>query len=476
MHSKINTQVLVIGSGPGGYSAAFRSADLGMDTMIIEQYPNLGGVCLNIGCIPSKTLLHIAKLINTQKKLNKYGIFPGNTSIDIKKIRSWKNTIISQLSHNLHKMANTRNIKIVNGFGTFINDHTLRVDNTEIPLEITFKYAIIAAGSHPISLPSLLPTTNNNDPRIWNSTDALALTSIPKKLLIIGSGAIGLEIATIYHALGAQIDIVEVHSHIIPILDIDIINVFTKIIKKQITLIVNTEIITIDQKPESICVTMKNKKDMSQYTQCYDAILIAIGRAPNGNTLNAIQAGIHVDKQGFIPVDTQMRTNIQHIFAIGDIVGHPMLAHKSIHEGHIAAEVIFGKKRYFDAKIIPSIIYTDPEIAWVGCNEKNAQQKNINYEVSIFPWSASGKAITADCTNGITKLIFDKKTNRIIGGTILGTHAGEILGEIALAIEMGCDAEDITLTIHAHPTLYESIALTSSIYTGSITDLLNTKK
>lgn len=477
MHTKINTQVLVLGSGPGGYSAAFRCADLGLDTIMIEQYSNLGGVCLNVGCIPSKTLLHIAKLINTQKELNKYGIFTGDTHIDINKIRSWKNIIISQLSRNLSIMANQRNIKIINGFGKFIDPHTLFVNDIQKPLEITFKYAIIAAGSHPISLPSfLLTTTTKKDPRIWNSTDALKLTSIPKKLLIIGSGAIGLEIATIYHSLGTKIDIVEIHNHIVPILDTDIIYTFTKIIQKKFNIIVNTEIIAIHPKQDGLYITMKNNKEKLQHTQCYDAILVAIGRAPNGNIFKSTQLGIHIDKNGFIPVDNQMRTNIQHIFAIGDIIGHPMLAHKSIYEGHIAAEVIFGNKRYFDPKIIPSIIYSDPEIAWVGCNEKEAQQKNIDYEVSNFPWSASGKAIAADCKNGVTKLIFNKKTNRIIGGTILGTHAGEMLGEIALAIEMGCDAEDITLTIHAHPTLYESIALASSIYDGSITDLPNIKK
>lgn len=469
---QINTQVLVLGSGPGGYSAAFRCADLGMNTIIIERYSSLGGVCLNVGCIPSKTLLHIAKLIETQKILNKYGIFSGETNIDINKIRSWKNTIVSQLSHNLNIMAKKRNIKIIHGFGKFLDDHTLRVENHQTILEITFKYAIIAAGSHAISLP-IIP---DDDQRIWYSTDALTLKSIPKKLLIIGSGAIGLEIATIYYSLGTKIDIIEMYSHIMPILDKDIINAFTKIIEKRINLIVNTQINSVNSEQDGIYVTMENNEKTIKNTQRYDAILIAIGRAPNGNIINAIRAGINVDINGFIPVDAQMRTNIQHIFAIGDIIGHPMLAHKSMYEGHIAAEVISGKKRYFDPKIIPSIIYTNPEIAWVGYNEKDAQKRDIDYEISVFPWSASGKAIASDCKEGMTKLIFDKKTHRIIGGVVLGTHAGEILGEIALAIEMGCDVEDIVLTIHAHPTLYESIALASSIYEGSITDLPNIKK
>lgn len=471
MHMQTNTQVLVLGSGPGGYSAAFRCADLGMETTIIERYPDLGGVCLNVGCIPSKALLYIAKLIETQKNLSKYGISSGETHIDINKIRSWKNTIVSQLSHNLKIMAKKRNIKIIHGFGKFINNHTLHIENHKTTTEIKFTHAIIAAGSHAVSIPCF----PENDQRIWNSTDALILKTIPKKLLVVGSGAIGLEMATIYHSLGTKIDIIEIYDHIIPALDTDIVNAFTKTIKNHINLIVNTKINSVNSKKDGVYVTMENKEQNTKNTQCYDAILIAVGRAPNGNLINATQAGINIDAHGFILVDSQMRTNIKHIFAIGDIIGHPMLAHKSIHEGHVAAEVISGKTRYFDPKVIPSIIYSNPEIAWVGYNEKDAQRKNIDYEVSIFPWTASGRAITSDCKNGMTKLIFDKKTNRIIGGAILGAHAGEILGEIALAIEMGCDAEDIALTIHAHPTLYESIALASSIYGGSITDLPNIK-
>ncbi len=472
MHMQIKTHVLVLGAGPGGYSAAFRCADLRMNTTIIERYPNLGGVCLNVGCIPSKTLLYVAKLIETKKKLNKYGILSGETHIDINKTRSWKDNIIAQLSNNLKTMAKTRNVQVINGIGKFIDSHTIQVTNHQMIWEIAFDYAIIAAGSHSVSLSSI----PNDDQRIWNSTDALSLQSIPKRLLIVGSGAIGLEMATIYHAFGSNIDIIEMCNQIVPILDKDIINIFTKIISKNINLILNTKINVVDSKKDGIYVTMENKQTLLKNTQRYDALLVAIGRAPNGNALNIEHTGVNVDKYGFIPVDQQMRTNIHHMFAIGDIVGHPMLAHKSIHEGHVAAEVISGKKRYFDPIIIPSIIYSDPEIAWVGYTEKDAQEKNIDYEAIIFPWTASGRAITEDCKEGITKLIFNKKTNKIIGGTILGTHASEILGEVALAIEMGCDVEDITLTIHAHPTLYESIALAASIYDGSITDLPNTKK
>ncbi|URJ28028.1 dihydrolipoyl dehydrogenase [Candidatus Blochmannia vicinus (nom. nud.)] len=469
MHMQLKTQILVLGAGPGGYSAAFRCADLGMDTIIVERYPILGGVCLNVGCIPSKTLLHIAKLIKTKKHLDKYGILTSaEVNIDIEKMRSWKNKIITQLSNSLGTMAKARNVKVINGIGKFIDKNTIQVKNNQITLEITFDYAIIAAGSHAVSLP-FVP----NDNRIWNSTDALSLQSIPKRLLIIGSGAIGLEIATIYHAFGSEIDIVEVYNQIVPILDEDIINLFSKIISRNINLILNTTVNIIEAKKDGIYVTMENNQTSLKNIKRYDVLLVAIGRAPNGNTLNIENAGVNVDEYGFIPVDQQMRTNVKHIFAIGDVIGHPMLAHKSIHEGRVAAEVIAGKKRYFDPIIIPSIIYTDPEIAWVGYTEKDARAKNIDYKVTVFPWIASGRAITEDCKEGMTKLIFDKKTNRIIGGSILGTYASEILGEVALAIEMGCDAEDITLTIHAHPTLYESIALAASIYDGSVTDLPN---
>lgn len=471
MHMQLKTQILVLGAGPGGYSAAFRCADLGMDTTIVERYPILGGVCLNVGCIPSKTLLHIAKLIETKKNIDKYGILASaETAIDIDKTRSWKDKIITQLSNSLSTMAKARNVQVINGIGKFLDKNTIQVENNQMTLEITFNYAIIAAGSHSVSLP-FVP----NDDRIWDSTDALSLQSIPKRLLIVGSGAVGLEMATIYHAFGSEIDIVEVYNQIIPILDEDIVNLFSKIISRNINLILNTTVNVIEAKKDGIYVTMENKQTSLKNIERYDVLLVAIGRVPNGKTLNVENAGVNVDKYGFIPVDQQMRTNIQHIFAIGDIIGHPMLAHKSIHEGHVAAEVIAGKKRYFDPIIIPSIVYTNPEIAWVGYTEKDAQAKNIDYKAAIFPWMASGRAITEDCKEGMTKLIFDKKTNRIIGGSILGTHASEILGEVALAIEMGCDAEDIALTIHAHPTLYESIASAASVYNGSITDLPNIK-
>lgn len=470
MITQIKTQVLVLGSGPGGYSAAFRCSDLGLTTTIVERYPKLGGVCLNIGCIPSKTLLNIAKLIKTHKNLNKYGILSKpayNIDLDINKMRLWKDNIINKLSRGLDAMSKARNIKIIHGFGKFINSNTLEVSNHQNNINIIFDQAIIATGSHPISLSSL-----PNDQRIWNSSDALSLELIPKKLLIIGSGAIGLEMATIYHSLGSKVDLVEKYNQIIPFLDKEIVNLFLNNLSKEINFLTNTKINEAQITKDGVYVVMENNINTHlKYTNLYDAVLVAIGRSPNSYNLNLDKIGINTNEYGFIPTDKQMRTNTSHIFAIGDIIGHPMLAHKSAHEGHIAAEVIAGKKYYFDSKAIPSIIYTDPEIAWVGYTEKEAKDKNINYDTATFPWNALGKAISSDCTKGITKLIFDKKTNRIIGGVVLGSHASEIIGEIALAIEMGCDVEDITLTIHAHPTLYESIALAASVYNGSITEL-----
>ncbi|ADV33559.1 dihydrolipoyl dehydrogenase [Candidatus Blochmanniella vafra str. BVAF] len=474
MNIKIErTTILVIGAGPGGYSAAFRCSDLGMKTMIVERYKNLGGVCLNVGCIPSKSLLHIAKLINDNKNLSKYGILQQNPQIqlDLNKISLWKNNIINQLSRNLYSLAKAHNVNIVHGLGKFIDNHTLQIfnDQQEETLQVIFDYAIIAAGSHTLSFSSL-----PNDKRIWHSTDALQLQSIPETLLIVGAGAIGLEMATIYHALGSKVEILESQNKIIPILDQDIIKILSKnLYNKNIDCIINTKINSIYTQTDGIYVVMENNSDTTiKNTNKYDAILIAIGRAPNSNILNLQNAGINVNKYGFISVDKQMRTNVPNIFAIGDIIGHPMLAHKSIHEGYVAAEVISGKNYYFDAKIIPSIIYTNPEIAWVGYTEQTAQQteEQIQYKSVALPWTALGKAITSNCTEGITKLVFDKTTHKIIGGSVIGTNASEIIGEIALAIEMGCDVEDITLTIHAHPTLHESIELAASIYYKSIKD------
>ncbi|MGF1685882.1 dihydrolipoyl dehydrogenase [Photobacterium japonica] len=470
MSKEIKAQVVVLGSGPAGYSAAFRSADLGLETILIEKYSTLGGVCLNVGCIPSKALLHVAKVIEEAKAMAEHGVVFGEPQTDINKIRLWKDKVITQLTGGLGGMAKMRKVNVVNGYGKFTGPNTIVVEGADGPTTVTFDNVIVAAGSRPIELP-FIP---HEDPRIWDSTDALELKEVPEKLLVMGGGIIGLEMGTVYHALGSQVDVVEMFDQVIPAADKDIIKVFTKRISKKFNLMLETKVTAVEAKEDGIYVSMEGKKAPSEATR-YDAVLVAIGRVPNGKLLDAEKAGIEVDERGFINVDKQMRTNVPHIFAIGDIVGQPMLAHKGVHEGHVAAEVISGKKHYFDPKVIPSIAYTEPEVAWVGKTEKEAKAEGINYEVATFPWAASGRAIASDCADGMTKMIFDKDTHRVIGGAIVGTNGGELLGEIGLAIEMGCDAEDIALTIHAHPTLHESVGLAAEVFEGSITDLPNAK-
>lgn len=470
MSKEINAQVVVLGSGPGGYSAAFRCADLGLDTVLVEKYNTLGGVCLNVGCIPSKALLHVSKVIEEAKALGSHGVTFGSPEIDLDKIRSWKEKqVVGQLTGGLAGMAKMRKVKVVNGTGTFTSSNSLEVIGEE-KTTINFKDAIIAAGSTPVTLP-FIP---HDDPRVWDSTDALALKEVPEKLLIMGGGIIGLEMGTVYHSLGSKVDVVEMFDQLIPAADKDIIKVFTKKISKKLNVMLETKVTSVEAKDDGIYVSMEGKKAPSG-AQRYDAVLVAIGRKPNGKLIGAEKAGVSVDDRGFINVDKQMKTNVPNIYAIGDIVGNPMLAHKGVHEGHVAAEVISGKKHYFDPKVIPSIAYTEPEVAWVGQTEKEAKENKVNYEVAIFPWAASGRAIASDCSDGMTKLIFDKNSNRVIGGAVVGSNAGELLGEIGLAIEMGCDAEDLALTIHAHPTLHESVGLAAEVYEGSITDLPNAK-
>ncbi|MBT0465717.1 dihydrolipoyl dehydrogenase [Morganella morganii] len=470
MSTEIKAQVVVLGAGPAGYSAAFRCADLGLETVLIERYSTLGGVCLNVGCIPSKALLHVAKVIEEAKALASHGIVFGEPQTDIDKVRLWKEKVISQLTGGLAGMAKGRKVTVVNGLGQFTGANTIEVNGEKGKTTITFDNAIIAAGSRPIQLP-FIP---HEDPRVWDSTDALQLKTIPGRLLVMGGGIIGLEMGTVYHALGSQIDVVEMFDQVIPAADKDIVKLFTKRISSKFNLMLETKVTAVEAKEDGIYVTMEGKKGPAE-PQRYDAVLVAIGRTPNGKLLAADKAGVEVDDRGFIHVDKQMRTNVPHIFAIGDIVGQPMLAHKGVHEGHVAAEVISGLKHYFDPKVIPSIAYTEPEVAWVGLTEKEAKEKGISYETATFPWAASGRAIASDCAEGMTKLIFDKESHRVIGGAIVGTNGGELLGEIGLAIEMGCDAEDLALTIHAHPTLYESIGMAAEIYEGSITDLPNPK-
>jgi dihydrolipoamide dehydrogenase len=470
MSKEIKAQVVVVGAGPAGYSAAFRCADLGLETVLVERFSTLGGVCLNVGCIPSKALLHVAKVIEEAKALAAHGIVFGEPQTDIDKIRLWKEKVITQLTGGLGGMAKMRKVTVVNGFGQFTSPTSMTVSGDDGETIVNFDNAIVAAGSRPIQLP-FIP---HEDPRIWDSTDALELKEVPKKLLIMGGGIIGLEMGTVYHALGSQIDVVEMFDQVIPAADKDIVKVFTKRIEKKFNMMLETKVTAVEAKEDGIYVTMEGKKAPAE-PERYDAVLVAIGRVPNGKNLAAEKAGVNVDERGFINVDKQMRTNVSNIFAIGDIVGQPMLAHKGVHEGHVAAEVISGKKHYFDPKVIPSIAYTEPEVAWVGKTEKEAKAEGINYEVASFPWAASGRAIASDCADGMTKLIFDKVSKRIIGGAIVGTNGGELLGEIGLAIEMGCDAEDLALTIHAHPTLHESVGLAAEVFEGTITDLPNAK-
>ena len=471
MSNEIKTQVVVLGAGPAGYSAAFRAADLGLETIIVERFSTLGGVCLNVGCIPSKALLHVAKVIEEAKAVADHGVFFGEPKIDLDKLRGFKEKVIGQLTNGLGGMSKMRKVNVVNGFGKFTGPNTLEVTAEDGTVtKVQFEQAIIAAGSRPIKLP-FIP---HEDPRIWDSTDALELKEVPGKLLVMGGGIIGLEMGTVYSSLGSEIDVVEMFDQVIPAADKDVVRVFTKKISKKFNLMLETKVTAVEAKEDGIYVTMEGKKAPAEPTR-YDAVLVAIGRSPNGKSLDADKAGVNVDERGFINVDKQLRTNVPHIYAIGDIVGQPMLAHKGVHEGHVAAEVIAGMKHYFDPKVIPSIAYTDPEVAWVGLTEKEAKEQGIAYETATFPWAASGRAIASDCSEGMTKLIFDKDTHRVIGGAIVGVNGGELLGEIGLAIEMGCDAEDLALTIHAHPTLHESVGLAAEMYEGSITDLPNPK-
>ncbi|WP_334049738.1 dihydrolipoyl dehydrogenase [Alteromonas gracilis] len=467
--SEIKTQLVVLGGGPGGYSAAFRAADLGIETVIVDSRDTLGGVCLNVGCIPSKALLHVAKVMKEAKHLASHGVSFGEPTIDLDKIREYKDGVVKQLTNGLSGMSKMRKTKHVQGFGKFTGANTLEVKNGDDVTTITFEKAIIAAGSEPVSLP-FIP----EDDRVIDSTGALEMKDIPDKMLVLGGGIIGLEMGTVYEALGSNIDVVEFLDQLIPAADKDIMKVFMKDYKDKFNIMLETKVTAVEAKDDGLYVTFEGKNAPAEPVR-YDKVLVAVGRKPNGKLVGADAAGVNVDERGFINVDKQMRTNVDHIFAIGDLVGQPMLAHKAVHEGHVAAEVIAGQKHYFDPRAIPSVAYTEPEVAWVGLTEKEAKEQGVSYETATFPWAASGRAIASDATNGMTKMIFEKETGRVIGGAMVGTNAGEMLGEIGLAIEMGADAEDVALTIHAHPTLNESIGLASEIFEGSITDLPNPK-
>lgn len=465
----VKTEVVVLGAGPGGYSAAFRAADLGKKVVLIEERDTLGGVCLNVGCIPSKTLLHSAKVLDEAEAMAEHGITFGKPKIDIKKLRAFKNGVINKLTTGLKGMAKQRKVDVVQGTGKFTGSHEISVDAGKTIVQ--FEHAIIAAGSRPVKLP-FIP----DDKRVMDSTGALELEDTQCKLLVIGGGIIGLEMATVYNALGADITIVEFMPQIIPGGDADIVKPLHKRMEsKGIEFMLETKVTKVEAKKSGMVVTFEGKNAPAK-PQTYDRILVAVGRVPNGQTIDADKAGVNVDERGFIHVDQQLRTNVNHIFAIGDIVGNPMLAHKATHEAHVAAEVIVGEKHFCDPKCIPSVAYTDPEVSWAGLTEREAKEKNIAYEKAVFPWMASGRALSQGRDEGLTKLLFDPKTNRILGGAIVGSGAGELIAEVALAVEMGCDVEDIALTIHPHPTVSESVGLAAEMYGGSITDLIAPKR
>ena len=463
----ISCEVLVLGSGPGGYTAAFRAADLGRQVVLVERYEQIGGVCLNVGCIPSKTLLHAAKIIVEAKEMDAHGISFRKPSIDLDKLREWKNGIISQLTGGLKNMAKQRNVTIVNGFGEFIDSNHLHVtDKNEKITTIKFSNAVIAAGSRPVKLP-FLP----DDPRIIDSTGSLKLASIPKNLLVIGGGIIGLEMATVYHALGSRITIVEMLDGLMAGADRDLVRPFQKRIAKQYDNIwLETRVTEVEALKKGLRVHFEGKNSPDK-PQMYDCILSSVGRVPNGLNIGAEKAGVEVDEKGFISTDSQMRTNVSHIFAIGDLAGQPMLAHKASHEAKVAAEVISGMKSFFDARAVPSVAYTDPEVAWTGITEEEAKTQGIAYGKGSFPWAASGRSLSIGRTEGMTKVIFEEDSKRVIGLGIVGPNAGDLIAEGTLAIEMGCDANDIGSTIHPHPTLSETVAFAAEAYEGTITDL-----
>ena len=470
--NEIKTQVLVIGAGPGGYSAAFRCADLGLDTVIVERYPTLGGVCLNVGCIPSKALLHVAKVMEEAKHIEKAGISFSAPTIDIEKIAGYKNGVVKKLTDGLGAMSKMRKVEHIQGYATFLDENSVEVvSQSGEKTKVTFDSCIIAAGSQSTKM-SFIP---HEDPRIWDSTDALEVKEIPKKLLILGGGIIGLEMGTVYSTLGSQVDVAIRGEQLMTGTDADLIKLYTKANKDRFNIMSKTQTQSIIPKQDGIYVEFKGE-NAPKGGVLYDAVLVALGRSANGNKLGLENTSVEVDESGLIKVDNQLRTKARNIFAIGDIIGQPMLAHKAVHEGHVAAEVIAGHKVFFEPKQIPSIAYTFPEIAWAGMTEIEAKKSGVNYEVSTFPWSASGRALASDVSStGMTKLIFNKETNQLLGGTIIGENAGELLGEISLALEMDCDAEDIALTIHAHPTLHESIGMAAEIFEGTITDLPNAK-
>ncbi len=468
----ISCALVVLGAGPGGYTAAFRAADLGLDTVLIERYASLGGVCLNVGCIPSKALLHAADVIDQAAHASEYGVEFGAPKISLEKLRGYKEKVVGQLTKGLAGMARQRKIRVVQGTGKFVSANELEISDADGKVQLLhFANCIIAAGSQPVKLPGF-PW---DDPRVMDSTDALELAEVPKKLLVVGGGIIGLEMATVYRALGSAVTVVEFMPQLMPGADLDLVKPLADRLKKQgVGVHLKTRVVEAKAQKNGIACTFEGESIPDD--RLFDRVLVAVGRSANGGKLDAEKAGVRVGERGLIPVDAQMRTNVPHIFAIGDLIGQPMLAHKASHEGKLAAEVAAGEKKEWVARVIPSVAYTDPEIAWVGVTELEAKAKGLKIGVGKFPWAASGRAIGLSRTEGFTKLIFDEATHRVIGGGIVGVHAGELIAEIALAIEMGCEAADIGHTIHPHPTLSESVGMAAEVYEGTITDLYIPRK
>jgi dihydrolipoamide dehydrogenase len=467
----LHAEVLVIGAGPGGYSAAFRAADLGKKVILVDKGATLGGVCLNVGCIPSKALLHAAKVIDETREMADHGIAFSAPSLDIDKLRGWKDGIVKKLTGGLSGLARQRKVTVVTGVGTFLSPKSLLAKTADGDKTISFDQAVIASGSEPITLP-FIP---HGDPRVIDSTGALELNGLPKRLLVLGGGIIGLEMATVYHSLGVKVTIVELMDQIIPGADKDIVTPLMKRISKRYeNILLKTRVTAVAAEAGGLRVTFDGPDGISN--DLFDRLLVAVGRRPSGKMVGAEAAGVAVDERGFIAVDKQMRTNVPHIFAIGDVVGQPMLAHKAVHEAKVAAEVAAGKNSVFDAKVIPSVAYTDPEVAWVGLTEIEAKANGIKYGKGVFPWAASGRSLSLGRDEGVTKILFDEEHERIIGCGIVGPSAGDLIAEAALAIEMGADAADIGLTIHPHPTLSETIGMAAEAFEGTITDLYMPRK
>ncbi len=466
----VEAGLVVLGAGPGGYTAAFRAADLGMDVVLIERWPALGGVCLNVGCIPSKALLHAARVIEEAEAMAACGVSFGPPEIDARLLRAWKDKVVGRLTGGLKTLARQRKIRVVQGVGRFVSPHLIEVISEDATTRVAFRQCIIAAGSEPAKLPGL-----PDDPRIMDSTDALELDELPERLLVVGGGIIGLEIATIYDALGVEVSVVELTDTLMPGCDRDLVKPLQKHIGSRYErILLGTRVSGIDARADGLHVSFGG--DQTPETIVFGRVLVAVGRRANGDRIGADRAGVQVGERNLISVDKQMRTNVPHIFAIGDIVGEPMLAHKASHEGKVAAEVAAGQKRAFDARVIPSVAYTDPEIAWVGTTEDEARASGLAYGKGVFPWLASGRSLALNREDGFTKLLFDKNTHRVIGAGITGVNAGDLIAEVALAIEMGCEAADIGLTIHPHPTLSETVAFAAEAFEGTLTDLYLPRK